>query len=341
MVRWLVVVVFAGGGCLGNDDSSGGPYVGLSDVETATRAAECKYLARCHLVADEASCLQMHDVITLLDPFVYDDILAGKAHYRGEQMSGCLAQLANQSCESDDVANRTDLTLCVAGMLSGTLHEGELCNADVQCISQTCGPCGNEDACCMGTCLGDIAPKRFVLKHAGETCTNMFGLDDCDPTSFCDLNTTRCVPTLTAGTACTSPRQCDVGLTCTSESGPLICVRLPHLGETCTNQCGELGTYCSAQGTCTGDAHAGESCTQGQQCDPFSQCDFNAGTCKRGPGLHEYCPSFTCNDVGSYCSQISQMCEVQVDEGAPCQDPAACAPGLYCLTTCTKTPVCD
>lgn len=339
MRGWLVVTLLAG--CFGGDDSSGGPYVALADAQTATRAAECKYLARCHLVADEATCNQMHDVITLLDPYVVDYIRTGDARYRGEQLAACLDQLATQSCEPDDVANRTNLSLCIAGMVTGTLHAGETCSSDVQCISQTCGSCGQDQVCCMDTCIGDIAPKRFSLKHRGETCTNMFGLDDCDPDTFCDLDTTKCIATLPAGTACTTARQCETGLACTSTTGAAVCQRLPHLGETCTSQCGETGTFCSGQGVCTADVHAGEGCMEGEQCDPFSTCDFNTGLCKRGPGLHESCPAFTCNDAGTYCSNFSTTCEQQVDVGAPCQEPSACIPGTFCVNgTCTKTPDC-
>lgn len=344
MRGWLVAILVVVSGCVfGGDDTSGGPYVSLSDVLTAGRDAECQYLARCNLIGDEASCAGMRDPITFIDPFTLDFIRHGEVRYRGDQMAKCLDTLANQTCEPDDIANRTALNLCLAGVIGGTFHAGASCTADVQCISQACSSCGGGgQVCCLeGTCVGDIAPPRFALKQLGQACMNTFGFDDCEPDAFCDVNSGRCVATLAAGITCNSSRQCGVGLACSGSSGPIACQRLPHVGEHCTGQCSEVGTYCNAQGVCANKAHVGGSCSQGEMCDPFSDCDFNTGLCKQGPGLGESCFSGVCFAAGTFCNPSTQVCETQVDEGEHCSFNDQCTTGICDNTTLECTTMLD
>jgi hypothetical protein len=95
--------------------------------------------------------------------------------------------------------------------------------------------------------------------------------------------------------------------------------------------------------TCVANAHAGDDCTQGQECDPFSQCDPDTGRCLAGPHLHESCQSpLPCNDAGTYCTFTGNTCELLHVDGDPCSFDQECASGTCDLTsvTCTKRSVC-
>ena len=341
MRGWLVVIALATGCVFGGDDTSGGPYISIVELNDAIRAAECQYLVRCHQIADQATCLAMHDVEVPLDRSVIDSVRNARVTYRGEAMAACIDALATQSCDPADVAHRTSLDWCVWQVFSGTLHQGAACTGDRECISQHCDVCqSSESQCCLGSCVGDVAPAHPPAAAIGEACQFTTPGDPCVDGAFCDHG--RCAALRAEGVACVQSSECVVGLTCTGTPTE-VCTQLPHFGEPCTGRCSELGTSCGSDMTCVANAHAGDDCTQGQVCDPFSECDFNTGHCLSGPHLHESCTSpLPCNEAGTYCSFPGNTCELLHPDGETCGSNEECASGTCDPTglTCTKRSVC-
>lgn len=300
--------------------------------------AFCSFLSRCGTVEDIAACrdTNLGGQVFFLSPSVRAAIGEGTSEFRAKNARICLDALADRSCDVTSQSNRALPDEC-ANIITGTLHEGAACALNAECISEICivqQQC--DQACCLGTCVGDTAP---VSARLGESCE----LAGCDDTSFCDFTLT-CVPLQPEGTLCSSPAQCDYGLDClpTSTCGPL-----PALGEPCSGACRDLGTMCNpVSHTCVETALAGEDCTTSADCSPFYACD-DTGHCNPGIALGGQCATTQlCAGDRAFCDAPSiediGTCSLPKPDGAACNRDAMCE-SFYCdldALTCGPEPVC-
>jgi hypothetical protein len=311
--------------------------VAIDQYADTAHDAFCRYLARCGDVEDVDTCMKTHISRTFaLTASEQAAVAMGKTRYDGAAAAACLDAAATRDCNTTSQSNRVPPEVCQQ-VNAGTLHDGESCGVDTECISQFCNvpPC--DMACCTGTCSGDTAPGRAKL---GEPCENAI----CSADSFCDDATLMCVALGGPGTFCTAAAQCQYGLDC-DQTG--ACAALPGPGESCTGPCRDEGTTCSSTtGTCVKVGLAGAPCGTSVDCSPVYVCDATKH-CSAGIALGQPCAANQpCADDRAFCDvpadQTTGTCAMPKANGATCQGDDNCA-RLYCdpLTlTCADEPIC-
>lgn len=327
----MIAVLAACGG------SSNSNKVAIDQYADTAHEAFCRYLARCGDVEDVDTCLHTNTGRTFaLTASEQAAVAMGKTKYDGAAASACLDAAAARDCDTTSQSNRVPPDICLQ-VNAGTLHDGDACGLDTECVSQFCSipPC--DMACCTGTCVGDAAPGRANL---GEPCENAL----CSPDSFCDDGTLMCEALVGVGMFCSSTSQCQYGLDC-DQTG--VCGALPGPGAPCTGQCRDEGTTCSATtGTCVKVGLAGAACVTSGDCSPIYACDTTKH-CSAGVALGQPCAANQqCADDGAFCDiptdGTSGTCVAPKANGETCQGDANCA-SVYCdpLTlTCADEPIC-
>jgi len=333
------------------EDSSGGPYTPIEDFANAYHTAECTHLVACHEVADQATCLatNIYDLSVYVDPQTIAYVESAKIRYNGSAVAACLATYAARSCNPHDLANRVALSECLVNVYTGTILGGQPCTASAECISQSCanGQCGQNQACCVGMCVGSTAPMPMMRVPIGGTCTVGEGFDACDVGGYCDTSSSVCKPVKQLGAMCNGSNECGDGLDCNQfpvGGGPAVCVRHPGLGESCSADptCSDEGTYCdSTTRICKQVGLIGASCTSAQ-CSSLYQCDPTTRVCAAYPTTGSPCDQVgRCNDYNSYCD-TSRVCALPAAKGATCQGNVDCE-SQYCdvaTQKCAAFPVC-
>ncbi|MEO6773190.1 MAG: Dickkopf N-terminal cysteine-rich domain-containing protein [Kofleriaceae bacterium] len=348
MWAWLALAVVGVGfgGCVfGDDDTGGGPYVGVEDIVHQYDIALCQHLVTCHEFADQATCVATNVQGTLyIDPFEVQAALAGKLRYNGSLVAQCFAQLAASTCNPGDLANRRPIGQCLLGMFVGAGPSGAACSQNVECASGSCATsCEQDQQCCLGTCVGDAPPAPAPLV-IGDACPPGTGAyDACPVGAYCDTTTTSCTAVKPQGAHCQRTAECGDGLQCDVFT-TLTCVEASHVSEPCTpaGHCGDEGLYCGNDQLCHYVALAGEPCGAGQQCSSYTMCDPDLATCVAYPSTGGDCSvAQRCNDVGTYCD--GSVCRALKANGQPCQSDAECA-SVYCdagvTLTCVPAPTC-
>ncbi len=342
-----IAIVWTVSACFGGDDSAGGPFVPVDQIDDAFRAAECQHLVACHEMPDQATCMATNLTTALyVDPSTVADVLAGKLRYNGSQVATCFAQLAASTCNPGDLANRRPVEQCLLGMFSGSLHAGEACTANLECISGACGACSGDAQCCSGTCVGDTPPPVAPALGLGSSCPPGTGnFDACPVGAYCDLQTAVCLAVKPAGSPCNGTRECGDGLQC-DVFGSLACIAAPRANEPCTaaGRCGDEGTYCANDLICHYVSLGGEACGNSRVCASYTTCDATTQLCKPYPAEGEDCSQTgRCGAYGTHCDGLSNRCVQGLANHEVCGSSIDCA-SQYCdpqTMTCLDLPSCS
>lgn len=328
-MRTLVIATAVLAGC-------GVDPVAVDDYASEVRDAYCRYLARCGGIEDVATCrrleIGLHVRLSATELAAID---MGRTKFDGENARRCLDALADRSCDTTSKSNRAVPDAC-RSIVTGTLHEGEVCSEGEQCISRNCEQPICNMACCLGSCVGSSAPARA---KAGESCE----FAACDDASFCDQDIMMCVGLKPRDAFCVSGVECAYGLDC-MQGG--TCATLPSLGQSCTGPCRDEGTTCGSTATCVEVKLAGEACATSADCARVYRCDASK-RCSAGLATGAQCTQAQrCADDGAFCDvpidETVGVCALPKPDGSPCQRDAHCQ-SLTCdpiTTRCVAEPVC-
>jgi hypothetical protein len=328
-MRLAIALLFAVSttSCIGDEDGDGSNYVVITEIDKAYQEAYCKYAAACGLFESEEVCrgANLTSSSFELDPNVVAAVGAGRVYYNGSNVKECFDAVAARTCDETSESARTTPAAC-RNVIVGTVHGGEACTIDEECISQQCSGGGGNDSCIMGTCIGDVA-QTFEPAQIGEQCGSTAG---CVPGAYCDNQTITCQLLKTQGASCQQASECEYGLGCTGTVGARTCGPLPGVGESCATDfiCRDEGTYCDSTTTmCVQVGLPGTMCNSSQDCSQYYPCDFvSTLQCKKGPGVGEPCSSSNrCFDLGTFCDFNTSTCVERKSNGMTCVNDAECA----------------
>jgi hypothetical protein len=285
-----------------------GGGIDAKDYASQLRDANCELRTRCGQFPDVASCEAYFPIGD--DSGLRTAIDRGVVHYDGDKAQECINDLANSPCDQTSMEARNLPDAC-AQAVTGTIAVGATCTENAECESAACSLPSCGEACCTGMCVGPP-----VESELGGPCATV----ECEDGLVCD-NTKTCVNLYAAGTPCLLSSDCAYGLACAGEPG--ICKPAPKLGEPCPDLiCAELGTYCSASGTCTALGLPGTACTDSTTCSSFYPCNITLGHCQANPIVGEHCNGL-CSD-GSFCDSATATCTTPLANGAECSSDLAC-----------------
>jgi hypothetical protein len=327
MRRYLAVlaVVAACGG-----DGDGGP-VGYDDLPGAVISAYCNVYVSCGLVDDFATCQNLKLDVEF-DAAIGAAIDAGLVIYHADQAGACLAGISSSTCERNRLFENQPEACNLT--FEGTVAGGGECGIDEECISQQCDVPSCPDACCKGTCIGDVRESR---PHVGDACGRTGTVNCVD--SFCDSTTHVGTAYLALGTACQGSDECITGI-CNG-----VCTALPDTGETCSpgtqQACRNIGNTCSTTTMkCVAFGLSGDACTGNAECSPIYKCG-TSGTCVLGPRTGEPCGAGPGNCVDTSFCNTSGICQAPQPDGAMCTSNSQCVHDCDTATnTCITSPVC-
>lgn len=295
--------------------------VSPGDYEERLRDATCEQLVRCSEFPDVQSC---QPFFVVNDATFQSEIAAGTITFDGDKANECVNAIKNQPCDLTAMESRVVPAACDEAV-SGTLENNVDCYSNESCKSGACITPSCPDACCVGSCQAESPPAQM-----GQPCATRA----CDVGLTCD-NTKTCVPLYAAGTTCIDSTDCQYGLACIGSPG--TCTAVPHLGDPCTDTCGDLGTHCSASKICEQDGLAGDACATATDCSPFYPCNLTTGQCTALPVAGDSCETL-CSD-SSYCDSTSRRCTPRQTNGASCTAAAQCESN-FCKGTCQDPPSC-
>lgn len=331
----------------GSSAKGGTPAMGdgglLADWPADYSAALCQLLDRCWpsysaLLPAAASCeaslerrLRQGTLAALERA-----IVEGRVEHHAEKVKGCLALIANSSCE----AGLTDDLGSCAEVFVGQLKTGDMCTLDAECGG---GAQCLVEASCPGTC-----GPRF---KENEPCTS---LNRCEDGLSCMLDADRagvCTKQAPAGGLCSSTIPCTSfyfcsGLEGTDPEATGTCEpRNALFGGARHDSCSlgadglcEVGLSCvlaargqQIAGTCEEHVAAGAACQYAlpDQCLEGEYCRIGdteatplVGTCTKNPELGQECAydavlSAPCAP-DQHCSALSKNCEQSFSLGEAC-----------------------
>ncbi len=196
----------------------------------------------------------------------------------------------------------------------------------------------------LGTpsCIEALLGIQARVVGAGQTCgfaSASCEVSICQSGAFC-ADTGQCATTLASSSTCGDDDECASGwckdTVCTE---PIAKNGACGPDDRCAGLLACLGGTCSdrlpaGSGTCDGD----EDCQSGSEC-AFGTCTAFDDCTPRGAGV--YCDDDDDCASTMYCDFDSDTCQPLVGEGDACSDFNACAPELYCSTTCQPRAVID
>jgi hypothetical protein len=288
MIRWQLLVGLgivsgsslmacsAGDGEEGQGTGAAAPPIAAEQFATTFARAQCKSFGACCLESNRtytdstcqsatASKWQLRFDRDAVRPTVYDPAAAGR----------CLKELEAQMICGD--AYPASLIPDCLRIFAGTLADGEICTASVECKS---GHCQSAEGTGTNTCQAE-ASYYFEVGKAGDSC-----LVTCRDVNSCGFgNFPSSVTQMHPGVCLRTD-----GLYCDDLSeGPRICKPLAAEGEHCSYSGCQAGTYCSPileNGTavdhlCVARRPAGAACTDNKHClsdhcEDFRFCAVNS-----------------------------------------------------------------
>src|SRR5262249_19681384 len=149
-----------------------GGDIPLSDFGQAFANAFCTHLVNCNEFPAVATCRRSNFFHIVVNPSDDAAVAAGKVIYDAGKARDCVDEIRNASCDVTDADLRSLFPSVCNEIAQGTIHGGDVCALDLECISQHCNVGVCPDACCMGTCDGDLPPD--IGNHPiGAPCTTM------------------------------------------------------------------------------------------------------------------------------------------------------------------------
>ena len=326
----LVVVTLA---ACGTDSS-----VSFEDAPGSLRMHRCRYLARCHLVEDEATCLDLEVGSFHVDVNRRRALDAGKLEFDEGAAARCIESLGAVSCDLTSRSYRSFSSDDCEVVWRGTVGGAGECSFDDECTSGRCDVPVCEEACCLGTCAGDSPAERRAV---GETCD---ATSECVADAWCDNTSAHvCVALKTTGEACRGSEECRFGMGCAA-TPVLQCGALPAEGRSCDGeQCRDVGLFCNAARKCQRVGLVGDPCLNSTECSYLYSCG-TSHRCERGPRIGDSCDvNPMCSEPGSFCD-ATRICKGPQPDGAPCTTFSECDSN-YCAgapdeMTCQVEPVC-
>jgi hypothetical protein len=305
---------------------SDGPATGMgsfAQLSADWAAAVCANLMACGrlVAADLASCLEEQ----ALAPPAWDADGELAAGHVSLDETACLAALRTARCDGEEAGKSA---AACAGLWVPHVDAGGACVDDRECVSGFCATHpdgGSVTVGCRGVCAGFGA--------TGVPCDSDA---QCDPTAFCDLGTSKCVPRPKANTACATNTPCAPGLYC---AGALTD---PNGTGNCTAPTtpGALGAACDPGESMTTST---PTCTTGLFCQVTVDAggNPNGGKCAAHIATDGACdPSSVliasadnpCVD-GDSCFAIgvaSAACHALSGSGEPCSVESDCRSPFHC-----------
>ena len=320
----------------------GGDSLSVEEYPQEFRDAFCKNFVKCGIAKDLDTCRKLNFGVDLhISATAQAAFDSGKAKFNSGNAKACVDGIADSSCDLTAESQRFVPAAC-DGIASGTLHAGEACTIGAECISLQCNIQRCNMACCPGTCVGDTAP---VTAKVGESCQTV----RCVSGSYCNPVNGTCAALKPASSTCTSQGECDYGLACIGAGATGNCVKLPKLGEACTDFCTDFGATCDPTSKmCVKVVLGGDVCAgdfNASNCSALYACD--AGHCSGGVALGAPC-SFDdhCADDRAFCDVASGAlmgtCVLPKASGMPCDFDEDCESFDCDLATsvCVAEPVC-
>lgn len=324
----------------------GGDSFSADEYPQEFRDAICSNLASCGLVKDLDTCSKLNLLTSdsaLFDPHWTASQLAAfdmnKTSFNSSKARACLDAIASAGCEFSGLLQRGLQPDECTEIFAGTLHAGETCALDQECVSFNCNaPTVCSQACCTGACVGDTPPPR--LANLGESCAAA----GCVSSTYCDLTSEICMALKPLNSPCADTSECQLELSCAGPSQDEgTCISLPKIGEACQGFCQDIGATCT-NGTCVKYAIGGEACVTSDDCSPLYFCD---GTrhCSGGPALGAACQrNEVCADARAFCDtatgSTTGTCALPKANGQQCEAGFECESHTCDGTQCLAEPVC-
>ncbi len=232
--------------------------------------------------------------------------------------------------------------LCTAPQLVGAACDASTqCQAGLTCDNQQCvaiaqlgdgctgpGTCGNARGCGPAPETRTCATPDAV----GDACLT----DTCATGLVCPSAAT-CTSLPGVGSACLDGNYCGAGTTCLDGVG--TCATLPGVGQTCAagaRFCAD-GLGCRfSDNTCQPGPVSGQECLLNPPTDYVCAsglgCDFtvNGSICAPLTGAGAACNTDRTCTAGTFCDGATQKCTARYSDGARCNQPNECLPGLEC-----------
>lgn len=308
------------------------PAIPFQDFAVRRRAADCEREVRCGLFSSADACAAYTYPIT--DESLVAAVADGRVHYNELAALNCVAALPKVSCDTGTHEARIEPAACIQA-LAGTLHDGDACAFDTECMSRQCMQTNCDPAtCCPGTCVA-VQPTAV-----GGACATD---PDCVAGAYCGPDH-QCHALGAAGETCYADSQCADGLGCITTTNPGTCRPLAASGETCQfGRCAQLGEHCGGAMTCVAVGLAGAPCSADSDCSPRGWCDPATTACAELPDVGMQCTARCAGDA--WCNLTTHTCAARLTNAKPCNTDNQCATG-YCaegpvLDACADRPVCD
>lgn len=328
-MRRLALVIALLAAC----DDDGGP-ISIDDLPAELTNAFCNLYVNCGLIEDHSTCRSLYLDLDV-DESLIAAVDAGKVIYHEDKARECLSGVG-ASCERASALSGTNTEACDE-TFEGTVGAGGQCAMNEECKSRDCDVPACPDACCQGTCVGDVATPR---PRVGESCLMNTQCVD----SYCDFTSNTCLAIKPIGATCTASRECGADV-CANQ----VCTKRPGPGEACNNgtvggQCNLIGYTCSPTSlTCVPVGLSGDPCTSQSECSEVYNCG-PSGTCVLGPRLGETCGEIEGNCIdNSYCDFSTLKCTAPKPDGAACDADNECQSDVCDsggTNTCVTEPIC-
>lgn len=264
--------------------------------------ALCNLAERCGAAPPSTSCVETMRRVGPPPGFAQAElsIAAGRARYSATAGAKCLELIDDPDCRA---SNRDAVERAMAQVVEGTVPEGGVCMAMLECAAGTwCDrPCGLSE-CCAGQCRArpaeascagiDCGPGGSCGESVGRTGSSQDGATSIMPVASCTV-------LRPLGASCTA-ETCEGEAVCADDGTRQgsVCILKPLEGESCVGlTCAQLDNYCDPRTLrCTRSRAAGDPCDPSVEHMCLKAAYCAKGVCTAQPSLGE-----SCTDPGQDC----------------------------------------